>query len=68
MLRVESAFLANCILEEKILLNPTIKMTLTEINMCQLNSKEGNVDINGMMAELLSSEGIVVKNKGEGFA
>ena len=37
-LRVESAFLANCLLDKKMVLAPTIKMNLTEVNMCILNS------------------------------
>lgn len=69
-LRVESAFLVNSLLKSSnIELVPTIKMNLAEVNMCIMSRKEDlMVDVNGLMAELLNDDGVVVKTKGEGFA
>lgn len=43
-------------------------MSLSEVNMCIESYQDKSLDLNGMMAELLNSDGIVVKTKGEGFA
>jgi hypothetical protein len=39
-LRVESAFLVNSLLKRDIALVPTLKMNLTEINMCILSQRD----------------------------
>lgn len=47
---------------------PTLDMNLIEINMCIGTSLNHMADVVGMTAELLNTDSIVTKTKGEAFS
>ena len=67
-MKIESQLYASLVLKNPTEIKPTLEMNLSEINMCLGASLAYPFDVVGMTAELLNTDSIVTKTKGEAFS
>jgi hypothetical protein len=67
-MKIESQLFASLVLNNPTEIKPTLEMNLGEINMCLGASLTYPFDVVGMTAELLNTDSIVTKTRGEAFS